>query len=114
MEVALICAAVLLLFGARDLAILNSPNATQRTVARRAYILAILSGFGLGLIVSALAVPAQSVAAILVAVGVACLLVSLGMSPSQVVRRLPDLGMASVGFLSFGITVDAIMRFWSL
>ena len=113
MEVALICAAVLLLFGARDLAVLNAPTATQRTVARRAYLVAMLAGFGFGMVVSALAVPAQYVTAILLVVGVACLLASLGMSRSQVAPRLPDLGMASVGLLSFGITVDAITRFWS-
>ena len=114
LEVALICAAVLLLFGARDLAALRAPNATQRTIARRAYFLSILVGLGLGMVVAALAVPTRYVSALLVTVGVACVLVSLGLSHTPLERRLPwDLGRASVSLLSFGITVDAITSFWA-
>ena len=112
---ALICAAVLLLSGARNLALLSAPNASQRSIARRAYFLAFVLGVNAGIVVDALALPEQHVTTLVMTVGITGVLVTLGLLRPPLARRLPwDPGMAAVGFLSFVITVDAITRFASL
>ena len=113
-EVALVCAAALLLFRATDLAVLNAHDATRRAIARRGYLLSVLGGLGFGLAVSALAVPARLRAPLLVAAGIAATLIALGWPRFPAMRRIRwDLGMASVSLLSCGITIDFMAWFWT-
>ena len=111
-EVALVCTVALLMFGARDLALLNDRDPVRRAMARRGYVLSVLGGLGFGSAVSALAVPTRIFTPLLVAVCIASAFVVRFWSPTTVVRGMRwDLGMASASLLSCGITLD-VLAFW--
>ena len=115
LEVALVWVAVLLLFGARNLVVLSARSASPRTIVPRAYIFAVIIGVGYGTVVAALALPENIVTALTMTVGVAGVLLSLGLLRLPFTRRLPwDPGMTAATLISFGLTVDAITRGWLL
>ena len=115
LEVALIWVAVLLLFGARNLAVLSARSASPRTIVPREYIFAVIIGVGCGTVVAALALPENIVIALTMTVGVTGVLLSLGLLRPPFTRRLPwDPGVAAATLISFGLTLDVITRYWLL
>ena len=110
-EIALVCAAALLMFGARDLAALTDRDPKRRAMARRGYLLSVLGGFGFGTAVSAFALPTRFLPSLLIAVAVGSAFLARYCLPATGRQVRWDLGMASASLLSCAITLD-VVAFW--
>jgi hypothetical protein len=111
-DVALLCAAVLLLLGASSLQALRSPDPVVRRLVRVGYLTALSAGLSVAVIVSVLDLPDRFSSLLLVGIVAATLVARFrARSPHVwVAPPLGDFGMTSAFMLAFSATA-ALLTF---
>ena len=111
-DIALVCAAVLLLFGASSLSALRSQDRLIRSLARTGYLIALSAGVSVAVLISTLHVP-ERFASLFVVAAVLATLFARFRTRSQlgvVAPPLGDFGMTAV-FLATFSAISALLAF---